>query len=710
MSNIFKIISSDIKRLSTNVVAIVVIMGLTVLPCVYAWFNILSNWDPYGAESTSHLQVAVASADEGIVVGGVELNVGDKIVSNLKENTTIGWVFPDTVEEAIDGVHSGDYYAALVIEEEFSKNMVSFLGGDITNPKITYYENEKKNAIAPKITSKVKTTVQREVDQAFVSTIASVLLEASEMLVQIDDDGNLAGAAVTKLESLDSDLKAVILILDSYISLMDSTEELMAAGEAVADEVDSMMVSATAMANSADAAADAASTTVRSMSSLIDTQLAIVDSEMEYINTLLDSNLSVSDYSYIGDLAKLASRMGSTAAEAWSKVDTSELADYDCQAEIQDITNNLTYLNDNLDYLQDAAATTDEHVNDILNTTKTNVANCRHDVEAIKKAYSNNVEPQLDNTLGNVQSTITEIESLLNYRTSSIDLVAKSLSSYPNMMNQSKDSLEKSKKEAQEMEEQLSKLIDDMQNMQDNDQYDMVVELIESDPDFLADFIASPVKLSEQYVYPVENNGSATAPFYVVLSIWVGSLMMSTILKTPIKDKSEYKNLKNWQCFFGRYFVTFVLGQTQTLLTVLGALFYVGIQCEHKFLFWLVCAWTSFVFSLLLYSFTYSFGNVGEALSVILMVIQVAGSGGTFPIEVLPKVFQYLYAAMPFKYAMNACRECIAGFYNNDYWKYFFMLIIFVGVACINGLLLYFPMIRLNEQIERSKEKSGILL
>ena len=169
-------------------------------------------------------------------------------------------------------------------------------------------------------------------------------------------------------------------------------------------------------------------------------------------------------------------------------------------------------------------------------------------------------------------------------------------------------------------------------------------------------------------------------------------------------------NLKNWECFFGRFFVTCVIGQIQTLITVLGAFLFVGIQCENRLLFWCACAWSSFVYSLLLYSFAYSFGNIGEALSVILMVIQVAGAGGTFPIEVLPKVFQQLYKYMPFNYSMNAVRECIGGFYGDTYKNCMLTLLIYVGVAVFIGVVLYHPFKLLNEKIEISKEKSGILL
>ena len=710
MKNILKIIASDIKRLSVNVVAIIVIIGLTVIPCLYAWFNILSNWDPYGAESTTNLQVAVASSDQGVVIGGIELNVGNMIVSNLKENTTIGWVFTDTEEEAVDGVYAGDYYAALTIDEAFSQDLISFLGGDINNPKITYYENEKKNAIAPKITNKVKTTVKNEVNEAFISTIAEVIVEASEYIVTVDTDGNITGAAIEKMEDLDSDLNAVILLLDSYLSLMDSTEELVKSAEAVADEVDSMMSSAEGMAQTADAASDAAKTSVEAMSSIIKSGLSSIDDALDEVEDFLDdldptpnngTNLATKVQLVYDSVYTPMLTSWNSSKTALSVTNSTEVANIDAA---------MTKLGTDLEALKSNAAKNDTDSEAIVDDISDDVANCKSALSSVSSSYTNTVEPQLKTTMSSVNTSIAQIEKILNYRSSAIDSVAKSLNSYPDMMSQPRESLEKAREETVEMEEQLSALIEEMKDVEQDDQYSMVINLIETDPSFIADFVSSPVNLEENPVYPVENNGSATAPFYIVLSIWVGSLIMSTILKTKVINTEGMENLKNWQCFFGRYFTTFVIGQIQTLITVFGALWYVKIQCLHPFLFWVACAWTSMVYSMLLYSFTYSFGNVGEALSVILMVIQVAGAGGTFPIEVLPKVFQYLYKFMPFNYSMNALRECVGGFYEYNYWWYLLTLTIYVVVAIVIGICLYGPFKRLIEAMEKSKEKSGILI
>lgn len=706
MKNVFKIIASDIKRLSVNVVAMVVIMGLSVLPCLYAWFNIISNWDPYGESSTCNLQVAVASDDEGIVLGGMELNIGDKIIDNLKSNKTIGWVFTDSTQAAVDGVHSGDYYAAITIDSDFSQNLVSFLGGDITNPKITYYENEKKNAIAPKITNKVKTAIQTQVDEAFISTITEVLLNSSEALVSLDSAGNLTSATQEKLKTLDDDMKVVVKLLDSYLTLLDSSDQLMTATESATEAAQSTMDSAESMLDGSEKAVSALSSTIDATSTLVDSNLDTAMDTIDDAKSTVDSMTNA-----FSSYAQKAS--SALSGVIGSKLPTQDQANSALENQLNNQGVDSTTTNNfmsSLQTLQSAADKLDSDSASIGNQVKSGLQSAEESVRAREEEYNNTVKPQLKKTSQAANKAIEQTKNILNYDTSSLDQVIKSLDNYPNMMALSKKSLQEARDEAASMESKLAVITGNFDSMAESEKSDIMSAILNADTDFLADFISSPVNLDEENVYPVDYNGSATAPFYIVLSIWVGALIMSTILKTKIKNTSEFDNLQNWQNFVGRYFVTFVIGQVQTLITVVGALLYVGIQCKHPFLLWVACAWTSFVFSLLLYSFTYSFGNVGEAISVILMVIQVAGSGGTFPIEVLPKVFQYLYNMMPFKYAMNAVRECVAGFYHYNYVIDLICLLPFVALAVFIGVVLFSPMSKLNAQIEKSKEKSGILI
>ena len=200
MRNIWKIFTTDIRRISNNVVAVVIIMGLSILPALYAWFNIFSNWDPYEPAATSQLKVAVASDDAGAEIMGLSLNVGDSVLEALGANTTIGWVFPETTEEALEGVKNSDYYAALIIPETFTQEMLGFIDGEVDHPTIYYYENEKKNGIAPKITGKAKNAVQEQVNATFISTVAEAVMKAGNALSVVN-----AGGQTSVEESLDTD-------------------------------------------------------------------------------------------------------------------------------------------------------------------------------------------------------------------------------------------------------------------------------------------------------------------------------------------------------------------------------------------------------------------------------------------------------------------------------------------------------------------------
>ena len=167
MRNIWTVFKTDIRTLSKCFFACVVVVAIALLPSLYAWLNIYSNWDPYG--NTGGISIAVASLDEGYTdADGTYENKGDDVVADLREATSINWVIVDTEEEAKGGVESGDYYAALIVPEEFTEDFVSILSGDLRHPQIQYYENEKKNAIAPKITSKAKTAVQEQINTTVI--------------------------------------------------------------------------------------------------------------------------------------------------------------------------------------------------------------------------------------------------------------------------------------------------------------------------------------------------------------------------------------------------------------------------------------------------------------------------------------------------------------------------------------------------------------
>ena len=246
-------------------------------------------------------------------------------------------------------------------------------------------------------------------------------------------------------------------------------------------------------------------------------------------------------------------------------------------------------------------------------------------------------------------------------------------------------------------------------DLRSSESFSNLLDLMNNDIAGLVEYLSSPANLEVVRVYALENFGSGMAPFYTVLSLWACALLSVSLLHTHIKRREEFPNLTSTEAFFGRFIIFFAVGQLATLLTVFGNLFYIGIQCYSPFQYWLAAAVASLLFTLINYGFVFAFGNLGEAIAIIVLVIQVAGAGGTYPIQMLPKVFQVLYGIMPFNFAMTAMRETIAGSYDSVYLKNILIMLLICIVLVPVFLLchkLYQPMLK---KFAERKAKTGLM-
>lgn len=591
MKNIIKVFLNDCKHIGRNVVALVVVMGLAVLPSLYAWFNILSNWDPYGPESTSNIKVAVAYDDTGINISGMDINISTNIVEALKTNDTIGWVFTDSTDEAIEGVWSGDYYAALIMPADFSKDMVSFLADNMTHPEIIYYTNQKKNAIAPKITDKAKTAVQQQVNATFISTLTEAIMKSADVA---DNIGNKNKADSTLESGSDSMNNSLIDILIAKFQVINTQVVTF----------DNVLSALSNIMTTAQTSADTAKGISPDISGTFEGERAILNELNKTIgqSSLIDSSL----FSTIShDIDAVSGYMNS----------------------ISSIYNDMGY-----------------------------------NIDDFNKSIS-----QMGESINNTLVMVRNIEDNLN--------------------------------------ETTNKLVE----FKNSGVYSLLQTAISFNTDELASFISAPVAITTEDLYPITNYGSAMSPFYSVLSIWVGALILVAIIHVKVHPFDGIK-VNSVEAFFGRYITFFLIGQAQALLITLGDLFFIGIQCIHPFKFWFAAAFTSFVFTMITYSLTVAFENVGEAAAVVIMVIQVAGAGGTFPIQCLPAIYQVIYKYLPFTYAMDALRECVGGTYSWYYWKCILALLVYVGICLFIGLVIAKPCRKLNAIVDKSKEKSEIMI
>ena len=187
MKKIFEIYKDDIRSIFKNYAAIIVLAALCIIPSLYAWFNIKASWDPYSQDATSGIKVGVVNLDKGANFSGKDINIGDEVIGQLKDNKQLGWQFV-SAEEAERNVENGNYYASITIPENFSKDLTSILSDNVTKGEIIYTVNEKINAIAPKITVKGATALQEQVSKSIVETVSNAIFGvANEVGIQLEE-------------------------------------------------------------------------------------------------------------------------------------------------------------------------------------------------------------------------------------------------------------------------------------------------------------------------------------------------------------------------------------------------------------------------------------------------------------------------------------------------------------------------------------------
>ena len=726
MKNIWKIFQRDMMRIRKNVIALVVIVGISVVPCLYAWFNIAASWDPYS--NTGNLKVAVASVDEGYEGSLIplEINIGDQVLSALRENTQMEWVFT-TKDKATAGVKSGKYYAAIVIPKDFSNKMMSVFSENVEKPEITYYSNAKENAIAPKVTDKGASAVQRQVNQVFIETISDTtltVLQAVSNMTEASGAETIVSNLNTNLNRISGDLSASAGLLQSFSdmtvsaqNLLNSTTEFMQSAQTQSQEskqtfqkskdsfsdIDSALEAAT---DNVETALNATQSVYEEMNQTItkafetqsqdtETVASTLDTLAAKVQKIIDSYQSVRDT--VASISDSHSELASAVDAVVSRMDTSIKAQQELHDKLQNTAQSLRDTTTDI-------ATAKKELQDLFATNGTQIADATNE-------YQSSMETSLNKLTDALDSSKTKISSLLSQLEKSTDGIYSLTDAADSDLIQIQSVLADSGKLLNDAADKISDTTAKLDEMEQSGDFSELESIISGDRSSISSFLAAPVSLKTHKVYEIANYGSSMAPFYSVLSIWIGGIVLVAMLKVNVSDKCTegLENVKLYQVYFGRFITFLIVGLFQSTLIALGDLLYLGIQCEHPFLFLLACWFSSIVFVNIIYTLTVSLGDIGKAVSVILLVVQVAGTGGTFPIEVAPKFFQAVYPLLPFTHSMAALRETVGGMYGMNYWIDLGKLAIFLVISLIVGLVLRKPIIKLNDAFTEKLEETKLM-
>lgn len=736
MRNIIAILKRDLSRIRGSVVALIVAVGLVIVPTLYAWFNIAGSWDPYG--NTGNLKVAVANSDDGYMSDliPVRVNIGDTVVSALRENDQLDWRFVSE-SDAVEGVRSGEYYAAVVIPENFSSRMMTVFSSDAEHAEIVYYENQKANAIAPRVTDKAASTVRQQIDETFAKTISDVgLATTSSLLEFMDGDqiaayaGNLSGTlagAITTLRDASGSVDEFAGLLQSSTGLLDSTSDLLASAGTANKDAEALVSDAktglSGMHDALDAAVAAINQSLKDSAGDYDAAAKAIDEAFGAADAHVSLTVSqLRDAS--ADVAKRASDMRDVQDNILAverDVEGSDLPEK-LKAELVQKIDIVANTVGNVANQQELLA---KHLSDAATSLETGAADARAKAQAVKdgiaeaKGSIGGVKDSYNATLKQQISDLSDAVADVARRSSDMaDDLGATVTDLSHAASALSDDLSGAHAVLADASADLVSAADDLQRLKEgldtavtSGDLDRVRDLIGSDPAALADALAAPVALDRQAVYHIKNYGSAMAPFYTTLSIWVAGIVLAAMLKANV-DEADVKALGNprlHELYLGRYAFFALLAFAQATLVCAGDLLFFGIQCEHPFQFMLVGWLAGFVFSNMIYTLTVSFGDIGKAIAVVLLVMQVAGSGGTFPIEMTADFFQAVYPFLPFTHAINAMHAAMAGAYGMEFWIELGTLSLYLIPSLALGLVFRRPVIRANRWIIEKLEETKLM-
>ena len=682
MRNIWTVFKTDLRTLSKCFFACVVVVAIALLPSLYAWLNIYSNWDPYG--NTGGISIAVASLDRGYTDNGEYVNKGRDVLEDLKTATSINWVIVDTEQEATDGVYAGDYYAAVVIDEDFSRKMYRMFTDWTGQPAITYYENAKKNAVATKITDTAVETLKRSISENYLEVVIGGIMEQSNLL-----------AADLTADDPEAAVKGVLYqaqdLLHACGRMMDAFEA--AGGSGVSESSAVALEAAVANINKNLPDGSKLHETAAEIQLQLNTALARVERALDRLNSAIGNAPELPSAQQ--QLRDAAAQLEKAAATLDRWAEDIEMEAPAAAEQARAISAECTRLAAKLQALADKPT-----ASDLLADCDALVKSIRTMVDKIP-VTSKALQKELDTVAGQVADTMEGMAALAGDAKAMKTALAETADAVGDTMALLRPATEK-------LLTSLESTIDDLEGLTTDEYMDTLVNILGGDPAVYGQYFPEMVQTSVNAVYPIANYGSAMTPFYTVLAIWVGGVILSSLIKIHARTEGLI-DPKPAELYFGRYLFFFVLSQIQAAVIVTGDLYILKVQCLHPGMLYLTGALTAFTFSLLIYSLALSFGDVGKAIVVVIMVMQIAGSSGTFPIELLPEIYQKIYRFFPFPYAIDAMRECICGLYGDYYMTQLAFLLLFAAAALLIGLLVRRPFMGLNHFMEEKLEETELL-
>ena len=733
MRKAFQIFKRDLRRLLKNPVAVIVTIGVAIIPSLYAWFNILANWDPY--ENTSTVPIAVVIDDEGAKVGDMgQINAGDMIREQLEENTQLGWTFLDSEDEAVEGVRSGRYYAAFVVPSDFTASLGDIVDGDVSPAHISYYVNEKANAVAPKVTDTGSTTLDNEITDQFLEVAGKTVIEklqdamggaaakADETRDTVvtdlrDVSGTLAGLA-DGLDGAQGTLAdARVTVAQARATLQDLSGSATRVSGSLTDALGTLSdtrAKATSLAAQLSGALGSGAGSLSGISADANHAIGQVTGSIGWAQGKLDGAISQAGLVSDDTLGSLATSLGRVYNKVCALPDGTPgkadvLAGLDdaiaqvraTQADLAGKVDALKQVSSDIKDANDTVGGLADGVNDAIQSGASSLS-------GLQQQVSGTTMPALSAVLDDVSAGAGQLAGGAAALSPMLDQVDATLSQLDGILAQCASSVAGAAASVRDAGQKVGSLANDVAAIEGLQTVGAVSTVLDLDPEDVGTFLGSPAQLVTESVFPVANYGSNVTPFYTNLALWVGGFVLVAIYKLEVDDEGV-GDFRPWQGFFGRWLLLNLIGQLQAIICCVGDLC-LGIQCVSPVAFVFAGMVESFVYVFFIYALSVAFKHIGKALGVLLVVLQIPGASGLYPIEMQPEFFQALKPWLPFTYGINAMRESVAGFYGCYYAQNLGMLLVFLIPALLVGVAARRHLLNINALFDRRLAETDLMI
>lgn len=717
MSHILSIYVKDLRHIVRNSAAAIIIIGLACLPSLYAWFNIKASWDPYG--QTSSLAIAVVNNDEGAELRGTPIRVGDEIIASLKENKKIGWVFVDE-KSALAGVKHGEYYASITIPADFSAKMATVLTDNLQKAELDYAVNEKINAVSPKIAQKGASGIIEEVRSSFVKTANETIFRIFNQIgVELEENR----PAIEQVRSTVFKLEALIPKINEAVALastdLDKSKKIVASVQTELPKAAKLAKDGEAFTKQLGSFFDQSTTALDTAGPLIkqDLQLLLQTAGAVEELTAVLQGADVDPETVQAALALAEKRLTGAVSVTEGTIKLLERLNESASAGSKLLTPTIERLKQiNTRFGQQLAVVQQIHAAikkgeqpsaaliDRLNSLSAETSASLSD---LLSRYDSDILPRIQQAVGKAKQAAADAQSILAAANKNMPSALQIVNDASKGLETGSKELAKIKQNLPAAEQRVKDFAQRIRDLEKEGNLNELVDLLKNDAEREGAFFAEPVILKENRLYPIPNYGSAMSPFFTTLSLWVGALLLVSLLSVDVHDDGN--KYRSYHIYFGRFLTFLTIALLQSVLVTAGDIWLLKAYVADKAWFILFGLALSAVFMLIVYTLVSVFGNVGKAMAIVLLVLQLAGSGGTFPIQVTPPFFQAIHPFLPFTYAISMMREAVGGILWDIVVRDLIALAVFAGAALVMGLALKKWINRYAVKMLEKAKQSGLI-